>query len=113
VKEQNQHPGSHDPRQIRSLSSPKYSDSQSTCNSDHISRVVGRSVKVSHLLSFPAVAEVLLVTNLIVKEAVLDIFRDSRCSLNIIFTYLIARSIDTIVEHVSIVPYWSQSAREN
>jgi len=67
--------------------------------------LLGDLSKCPTLLSFPAAAEVLFVTNLIVKEAVLDIFRDSRCSLNIIFTYLVARSIDTIVEHVSIVPY--------
>ena len=54
-----------------------------------------------------------VVTDLIVKEGILDIFRDSRRSLDIVFTFLVALSIDAIVEHIPIIPDYSQSAREN
>jgi len=47
------------------------------------------------------------------KEGIPDIFRESGSSLDIVFRFLVALSIDTIVEHVPIVPDYSQSAREN
>jgi len=47
------------------------------------------------------------------KEGIPDIFRDSGSSLDIVFTFLVALSIDAIVEHVPIIPDYSQSARAN
>jgi len=50
---------------------------------------------------------------MILKEGIPNIFRDSRRGLNIVFAFLVAPSTDAIVEHVPIVPDYSQSAREN
>jgi len=110
LKQPNLDPGSHNPRQI--FSSYKCSDSQSTCNFDRISRVAERSVKAFPFY-FPNNCKSVVVANLILKEGIPDIFRDSRRSLNIVFAFLVALSTDAIVEHVPIVPDWSQIARAN
>ena len=52
-------------------------------------------------------------TNLIVERGVLDIFRDSGHSLNILLTFFITLRVDAIVEHVSLILYLPQSAKED
>jgi len=94
------------------FSSYKCSDLQSTCNFDRISRVAGRPVKAFQF-QFPNNCKSVVVANLILKEGIPDIFHDSGRSLNIVFRFLVALSIDAIVEYVPIIPDYSQSARAN
>jgi len=81
----------------------EHSDSQSTCNYDGILRVAGRSVK-DMLILVALLSREGLVTNLIVKDSISDIFHDYGHSLNIFFVFLVALGIETIVEHVSTIP---------
>jgi hypothetical protein len=52
-----------------------------------------------------------VVTNPIVQEGVLDIFRHSRCSHNIVLTFLVVLGADAIVGHVPIIVNRPESAR--
>ena len=83
-----------------------FSDSQSACNSGHISPAVGPSVKVSVARKLRA----LISTNLIVEECIPDVFHQSRHSNNIVLTFLVSLGDHTTVDRVPVVPNLTEGA---
>jgi len=50
-------------------------------------------------------------TNLIVEEGVPDVFCDSGCSLNIVWTIFVALDVDAGAERVSLIPNQREGTR--
>ena len=78
-------------------------DSQSTCTRGRTSPVAGLSVE--GLLNFSGDGRLRFVdTYLVLEEGIPDVFCHCGHNQNVIWTFLIAMGVDTIVERVPVVP---------